>query len=69
MSKARIGIVGLGLIGGSLAYDLAAAGHHIVGFHHKEGPLRAAKEAGVIQEGYLGLTEPDTWCRVVYRDR
>jgi prephenate dehydrogenase len=44
----RVGIIGLGLIGGSLARDLAAAGHEVVGADRSAATLRAARRARVI---------------------
>lgn len=44
----RVGIIGLGLIGGSLARDLAARGHEIVGFDRSAATLRSARRAKVI---------------------
>lgn len=49
-SGARIAIVGLGLIGGSLARDLAALGAHILGFDADAGTLQAALDAGAVRE-------------------
>ena len=43
-----VGIVGLGLIGGSLARDLAACGIRIHGFDNDPATLRAALDAGVV---------------------
>lgn len=44
----KVGIVGLGLIGGSLARDLAALGHTVLGYDRSAASLRAARRAGVI---------------------
>ena len=46
----RIAIVGLGLIGGSLARDLAALGAHVLGFDTDAGALAAAIELGAVHE-------------------
>ena len=32
----KIGILGLGLIGGSLGYDLRSLGHHVLGVSRRE---------------------------------
>lgn len=48
-------IVGLGLIGGSLARDLAAAGHQVLAFDRDDRALRAARRARVIS-GLLPVT-------------
>jgi len=47
---ARIGIVGLGLMGGSLARDLAALGTYVLGLDLNPDTLRAAAGAGVVHE-------------------
>lgn len=44
----KVAIVGLGLIGGSLARDLTAAGHQVVAYDRDEHVLRAARRARVI---------------------
>ncbi len=44
----KVAIVGLGLIGGSLARDLAAAGHEVVAYDRDDRALRAARRARVI---------------------
>lgn len=51
----RIGIVGLGLIGGSLARDLAARGHEVWGADVNAGAVRAGRRAGVLS----GWFRPD----------
>lgn len=51
-----VGIVGLGLIGGSLARDLADAGWRVLADDRDPGTLRAARDAGVV-DAPLG---PDT---------
>ncbi|HSK17659.1 MAG TPA: prephenate dehydrogenase [Longimicrobiales bacterium] len=43
-----VGIVGLGLIGGSLARDLAACGIRVHGFDEDQASLRAALDARVV---------------------
>jgi prephenate dehydrogenase len=44
----RVAIAGLGLVGGSLARDLAARGVHVSAFDHDEATLRAAHDAGAV---------------------
>ncbi len=51
----RILVAGLGLIGTSLALDLAAAGHEVVGYDVSLEHLHAAQTAGAIARG---LSEP-----------
>jgi prephenate dehydrogenase len=45
-----IAVLGLGLIGGSLARDLAAAGARVLGHDADDATLAAAREAGVVAE-------------------
>lgn len=45
----RIGIIGLGLIGGSLARDLVQAGHEVVGYDDDEAQRSAVQQAGPVQ--------------------
>jgi prephenate dehydrogenase len=49
----KVAVLGLGLIGGSVARDLAAAGHTVLGFDRSAATLRAARRARVI-EGTIG---------------
>jgi prephenate dehydrogenase len=49
-----VAIVGLGLIGGSLARDLAALGVGVVGVDRDPGTVEAALLAGVIARGHDG---------------
>lgn len=46
----RIGIVGLGLIGGSLGFDFRAAGHHVLGFSRQSETCRLAIALGAVDE-------------------
>lgn len=48
-------IIGLGLIGGSIARDLAAAGVRVLGSDADPGTLDAAREAGVVEATGPGL--------------
>ena len=49
----KIGIVGLGLIGGSLGIDLRSQGHYIVGISRKENTCKIALERGVADKAGL----------------
>lgn len=49
MTPDRVGIVGLGLIGGSLARDLAGRGVSVLGFDRDARTLEAARAAGAIE--------------------
>jgi prephenate dehydrogenase len=51
-----IAVVGLGLMGGSLARDLAAQGHRVIGADANEGVVEAALAEGVIA-GRFGVGE------------
>jgi prephenate dehydrogenase len=49
MTETRtVAVIGLGLIGGSLARDLAAAGWRVLGFDSDAGALEAARHDGVL---------------------
>lgn len=52
----KIAIVGLGLIGGSLALALKKDGHYIIGIPHREETIAEAKAAGAIDEGSLEVS-------------
>ncbi|HJU76186.1 MAG TPA: prephenate dehydrogenase/arogenate dehydrogenase family protein [Gemmatimonadaceae bacterium] len=45
----RVGIIGLGLMGGSLARDLAGHGAHVLAFDRDRAVLEAAHHAGIVQ--------------------
>ena len=50
----KIGIVGLGIIGGSFAEALQTAGYHdIYGIDSNQETLDTAVEMGLIKEGFL----------------
>ena len=53
----HIGIIGLGLIGGSLAKALKARGYYITGIDKKESTLKIAKKQKVINKGYTKLNK------------
>ena len=50
MKRMKIGIVGLGLIGGSLGIDLRSQGHYIVGISRKQDTCQTATERGIADE-------------------
>ena len=53
MTKQKtIGIVGLGLIGGSMAKDLGALGHQVVGFDANPIHIQKALDLGLISESH-----------------
>jgi 3-hydroxyisobutyrate dehydrogenase-like beta-hydroxyacid dehydrogenase len=47
MSKGTIGVVGLGIMGGAIAKNLAAAGWQVIGFDIAKDRIEEAKAAGV----------------------
>ncbi len=49
MELHRVGIIGLGLIGGSIGLDLQAKGHEVCGWVNKEENAIKAKERGLAQ--------------------
>ncbi|MEM8675022.1 MAG: prephenate/arogenate dehydrogenase [Cyanobacteria bacterium P01_G01_bin.67] len=49
----KIGIVGLGLIGGSLGIDLRSQGHHIIGISRKEDTCEIALKKGIADQAGL----------------
>ena len=46
-NKGKVGIVGLGIMGGAFAKNLAAAGWHVIGYDISAARCRDAKRAGV----------------------
>ncbi len=52
----RIGIVGLGLIGGSLGLDLRGLGHTVLGMSRKQETCRIAEKIGAVDQA---RPEPD----------
>ncbi|MEN9208219.1 MAG: prephenate/arogenate dehydrogenase [Gloeomargarita sp. GMQP_bins_120] len=52
----RIGIVGLGLIGGSLALDWRRAGHQVIGVSRQDETVALALERGAIDQGATDLS-------------
>jgi len=53
----KIAIIGLGLIGGSLAFSLKKAGHYVTGIARQEEVLNKAREASAIDAGSLNLQD------------
>lgn len=51
----NIGIVGLGLIGGSLGLDLKACGHQVLGVSRQEQTCQRAIERGVVDDASINL--------------
>lgn len=51
----NIGIVGLGLIGGSLGLDLRSLGHKVLGVSRRHMTCRVAKERGIVDESDVEL--------------
>ena len=45
-NSARIGIIGLGIMGGTMARALLAAGHQVLGYDINDASLRALRRAG-----------------------
>ena len=54
---ARIAVVGLGLIGGSAALALRAAGHHVLGYARREATRALALELGAVDDAPATLGE------------
>ncbi|AFZ18164.1 prephenate/arogenate dehydrogenase [Allocoleopsis franciscana] len=52
----NIGIVGLGLIGGSLGLDLRSLGHQVLGVSRQEQTCQRAIDRGVVDDASLNLT-------------
>jgi arogenate dehydrogenase (NADP+) len=55
-SKMNIGILGLGLIGGSLGFDLRSQGHHILGVSRREATCQKAVTLGSVDEASVDLS-------------
>ncbi|MDB9536435.1 prephenate/arogenate dehydrogenase [Dolichospermum planctonicum CS-1226] len=52
----KIGILGLGLIGGCLGFDLRSQGHHILGVSRRESTCVRAVEIGSVDQASLDLS-------------
>lgn len=55
-SKMNIGILGLGLIGGSLGFDLRSQGHHILGVSRRESTCEKAVALGSVDQASVQLS-------------
>lgn len=55
-SKMKIGILGLGLIGGSLGYDLRSHGHHVLGISRRLATCEKAVALGSVDEAYVDMS-------------
>jgi 3-hydroxyisobutyrate dehydrogenase-like beta-hydroxyacid dehydrogenase len=53
-AKGEVGIVGLGIMGGAIARNLAAAGWHVVGYDIDGGKLRELSGAGIATAKSVG---------------
>lgn len=51
----KIGILGLGLIGGSLALDLRSQGHHLLGVSRRESTCQKAIDIGSVDQASVDL--------------
>ena len=56
----KIGIIGLGLIGGSLGLDLRKCGHTIYGVSRKESTCKRALERGIVDHANINLNSLST---------
>lgn len=61
----RVAVAGLGLIGGSIARGLAAAGHHVIGLDDA-AVLRRARRAGAIAASARSLEEAASGCDILF---
>ncbi|MBD2690813.1 prephenate/arogenate dehydrogenase [Anabaena catenula] len=52
----KIGILGLGLIGGSLGFDLQSQGHHVLGVSRRESTCKKAVDLGSVNEASVDLS-------------
>ncbi|AFY55266.1 prephenate dehydrogenase [Rivularia sp. PCC 7116] len=51
-----IGIVGLGLIGGSLGLDLKKQGHHVLGVSRRDSTIQRAISLGVVSQASVNMS-------------
>lgn len=51
-----IGIIGLGLIGGSLALDLKKQGHHVLGVSHRDSTTQRAISLGIVSQASVNMS-------------
>lgn len=54
--KMKIGILGLGLIGGSLGYDLRSQGHHVFGVSRRSSTCERAIALGSVDEASVEMS-------------
>lgn len=54
--KMKIGILGLGLIGGSLGFDLRSQGHYVLGVSRRESTCQKAMEIGSVDQASIDLS-------------
>lgn len=52
----KIGILGLGLIGGSLGYDLRSLGHYVLGVSRQESTCNRAIALGVVDQASVDMS-------------
>ncbi|MEH2311635.1 MAG: prephenate/arogenate dehydrogenase [Nostoc sp.] len=52
----NVGILGLGLIGGSLGFDLRSQGHHILGVSRREATCQKAVALGSVDQASVDLS-------------
>ncbi len=58
----KIGIVGLGLIGGSLGIDLRSQGHHVIGISRQESTCKLAIAKGIadrVDTNFIALSDAE----------
>jgi arogenate dehydrogenase (NADP+) len=52
----KIGILGLGLIGGSMGFDLRSQGHHVMGVSRRESTCTKAVALGSVDEASVDMS-------------
>lgn len=52
----KIGILGLGLIGGSLGYDLRSQGHHVLGVSRRQSTCQKAIALGSVDQASVDMS-------------
>jgi arogenate dehydrogenase (NADP+) len=52
----KIGILGLGLIGGCLGFDLCSQGHHVLGVSRRESTCKKAVQLGSVNQASVDLS-------------
>ena len=53
----KIGIIGLGLIGGSLGIDLRSQGHYVIGISRRENTCKIALDKGIVDRASQEFTD------------